>query len=330
MEQENVRLFKGQHCETTATGTLLNQLGLELSEPMLFGLGEGLGFVYWNSKQMSFPFLGGRVKPDQLTKSLSQNLNLVYQPSETTSTTRAWETVRSTIDSGKLVGLKLDSFYLEYFSKPIHFAGHYVAIHDYDEKFAYLVDTLQQGGYVRTSLESLSAARNATGPMSSRNLSYTIELPADPVHRENAILVAIRNNCQDFLNPPILNLGYKGIRKASLELKKHFETTSDVENDFCTLAMVMEKAGTGGALFRNLYRDFLFESYEIIGIEVLRLAGNAYADIAKKWSIVSDLFDKAGRSKERTFIEEAGRLLVDISMEEEKAMQNLSTLPERI
>ena len=41
----DVKPFVGQHCETTATGTLLNQLGIELSEPMLFGLGEGLGFV---------------------------------------------------------------------------------------------------------------------------------------------------------------------------------------------------------------------------------------------------------------------------------------------
>ncbi|MFS0489751.1 BtrH N-terminal domain-containing protein [Leadbetterella byssophila] len=33
--------FVAQHGETTATGTLLNQLGYESSEPMLFG--EGLG-----------------------------------------------------------------------------------------------------------------------------------------------------------------------------------------------------------------------------------------------------------------------------------------------
>ena len=81
MNRRNIKIFKGQHCETTATGTLLNQIRLELSEPMLFGLGEGLGFVYWNLKQMSFPFLGGRVKPDELTK----NLGLMYNPTETSS-----------------------------------------------------------------------------------------------------------------------------------------------------------------------------------------------------------------------------------------------------
>ena len=37
--------FIGQHCETTATGTLLKQLGIELSEPILCGLGEGIGII---------------------------------------------------------------------------------------------------------------------------------------------------------------------------------------------------------------------------------------------------------------------------------------------
>jgi len=35
-----------QHCETTALGVLLRHEGLDLSEPMLFGLGSGLSFVY--------------------------------------------------------------------------------------------------------------------------------------------------------------------------------------------------------------------------------------------------------------------------------------------
>ena len=34
--------------------------------------------------------------------------------------------------------------------------------------------------------------------------------------------------------------------------------------------MLMERAGTGGALFRNLYRDFLKESYELLKLDVLK------------------------------------------------------------
>lgn len=40
---KNIKPFEGQHCETTATGTLLKQIDSNLSEPMLFGIGKGMG-----------------------------------------------------------------------------------------------------------------------------------------------------------------------------------------------------------------------------------------------------------------------------------------------
>ena len=82
---QNIQPFIGQHCETTATGTLLKQIDIELSEPMLFGLGEGLSFIYWNMKMMDFPFIGGRVKPDLLTENICRNLHLTLDVAETSS-----------------------------------------------------------------------------------------------------------------------------------------------------------------------------------------------------------------------------------------------------
>ena len=49
---DNFSPFSGHHCETTATGSLLKYLGIEISEAMLFGIGEGLGFIYWDMKNM--------------------------------------------------------------------------------------------------------------------------------------------------------------------------------------------------------------------------------------------------------------------------------------
>jgi hypothetical protein len=76
MTIKDFKPFKGQHCETTATGSLLIKSVLELSEPMLFGIGEGLSYIFWNMKIMDFPFIGGRVKPDVLTENICRNLNL--------------------------------------------------------------------------------------------------------------------------------------------------------------------------------------------------------------------------------------------------------------
>ena len=88
---ENFSPFTGKHCETTATGSLLKQIGIELSEPMLFGIGEGLGFIFWNMKTMDLPFIGGRIKPDVLTENICRNLDLRLEVSETSSVKKAWE-----------------------------------------------------------------------------------------------------------------------------------------------------------------------------------------------------------------------------------------------
>ena len=141
----DIKPFIGKHCESTTAGTLLGQLGIELSEPLLFGLGQGIGFVIWNMKGMDFPFMGGRIKPDLLTRNIAGNLDLTLTFKETSSQRKAWREVKYLLDNGKAVGLKLDCFHLEYFTNPIHFAGHYVTIVGYDDKNAYLVDTAQQG-----------------------------------------------------------------------------------------------------------------------------------------------------------------------------------------
>lgn len=103
---DNFKPFIGQHCETTATGSLLKQLGIELSEPLLFSIGEGLGFIFWNMRIMDFPFIGGRVKPDALTENICRNLNLHLEAKETSSIKKAWENVTEYIDQGMAVGLE--------------------------------------------------------------------------------------------------------------------------------------------------------------------------------------------------------------------------------
>lgn len=323
---ENIDPFIGQHCESTATGTLLNQIGVELSEPMIFGLGEGLGFLFWRMKTMDFPFMGGRVKTDLLTENLCKHLNLNLEVMETSSIKKAWKNAADYIDQGKVVGLKLDCYHLDYFSDKIHFAGHYAAMYGYDSEYAYLVDTDQQGGMVKTSLKNLELARNEKGPMSSKNLSYTITKNSDDLDLSTAITKAIRANAESFLNPPIKNFTYRGILKASVEIKKWFKNSKDVKGDFQTTAMLMERAGTGGSLFRNLYRDFLKEAAEILKSDELMEVQKDFIGIAKKWKTVSDLFHTAGETDDIDYINQASDILVDLSKLEKEAMEQLGKI----
>ena len=321
MKKIDIQPYLGQHCETTTTGTLLKQLNIHLSEPMLFGLGEGLGFIYWNMKRMDFPFIGGRIKTDHLTANICNNLDLKLDIQETSSIKKAWNQAKMHIDNGQVVGLKLDCYHLEYFTNKIHFAGHYAALIGYDEHDAYLVDTAQQGGVVRTSLESLALARNEKGPMSSRNLNFTISGKADLNKLSTILRGCIERNAIAMLNPPIKNFGCKGMDKASVKILEWYHQSKDPAHDFATLGMIMERAGTGGALFRNLYRDFLLEASEICDSKLYYKMYQHYIEIAKLWSEVSSRFEMMNQDPKLTLIEESAHILKQLSRMEEECLR---------
>jgi hypothetical protein len=319
---KNFAPFYGQHCETTAVGNLLKNCGLILSEPMLFGIGEGLGFIYWDSKQMGFPFLGGRCKQDTLTEKIVKNLNLNMEICQTTSKVKAWEIVKSKIDLGIPVGLKLDCYYLDYFTNKVHFAGHYVTIYGYDNEFAYLVDTAQQGSTVKTRLLSLAEARSAKGPMSSANRSFTIT-GTEIFNLKDAIMSAIYNNAKEYLNPPIQNISFKGIRKTAKMIGNWFERPG-MTPELVTLAgTLMEKGGTGGGLFRNMYRDFLKECDELYPDLELNSSYKKFCTIAQMWTDVSNMICIAGENLDVEKLKVTSHILLEIASMEEEAMTQI-------
>ncbi|EFE64997.1 conserved hypothetical protein [Streptomyces viridosporus ATCC 14672] len=323
---EDIDVRGMQHCETTALGVLLRHEGIDLSEPMLFGLGSGLSFIYWDSKAMGFPFLGGRVKPFELTRNLAAALGLELLIRETTSPRKAWQNVMAPIDAGRPVGLQLDSYHLDYFSTKVHFGGHVVAMYGYDEQNAYLVDTDPQGGAVSTSLAGLARARAEHGPMTAKHRSFTITVPSDPTPPPNRIIPAIKTCADAFLNPPIANLGHRGIEKTAKQVPKWLQRSSSPQDDLPRAAVLMERAGTGGALFRNLYRDFLAECAQSIDSNHLRTGHTLYTEAAALWTQVAALIATAGASGDAQNLVQAGSLLHELSRIERDAMRALSRL----
>ncbi|MFD3698891.1 BtrH N-terminal domain-containing protein [Streptomyces sp. NPDC058646] len=315
-----------QHCETTALGVLLRHEGLDLSEPMLFGLGSGLSFIYWDSKAMGFPFLGGRVKPFELTRNLAAALGLELHVAETTSPRKAWQNVMAPIAAGRPVGLQLDSYHLDHFSSKVHFGGHIVAMYGYDGQDAYLVDTAAQGGAVTTGLAALARARAERGPMTARHRSFTLTAPSSIRSPQDRIVPAIKACADAFLHPPIANLGHRGIEKTARQVPKWLQRSDSPREDLPRAAVLMEKAGTGGALFRNLYRDFLAECAQLTDSSCLRTGHSLYAEAATLWTQVAVLVTTAGETGEAKHLVEAGSLLHELARVERDAMQALSRL----
>ncbi|RSM80795.1 lantibiotic ABC transporter [Amycolatopsis sp. WAC 01375] len=316
----------GEHCETSTLHVLLRHAGIELSEPMLFGLGEGLGFIYWDGKNLPFPFLGGRSKPFEITRKLTDRLGLTLRVKETTSARTAWRNVAEEIDAGAPVGLQLDSYHLEYFTSKVHFGGHFAALYGYDQETAFLVDTAQQGGSVSTSLESLERARGEKGPMTAKNRSFTLRADEPLKPLSDVLRDAVRANAAEFLAPPIANLGYRGIGKAAVQVRKWLDRGSDPARDLPQAAVLMERAGTGGALFRRIYRDFLEECTAFVDDAGLRTAYEKYREIAPLWTEVAHLFTRAGETGDARHLADASAVLSELAQREREAMTALATV----
>jgi hypothetical protein len=319
--------FVGQHCETVATGTLLQSAGIRLSEPMLFGLGEGLGFVMLNLKSLPLPFVGGRSRPFALTEALCRNLGVDCHARESSSKPNAWKTLAAALEAGQPVGLQLDCFHLPYFTQPIHFAGHFVAAYGVEGDAVLLVDTEPQGTLQRVPRAALEKARFEKGPMSARARSWTITSGRTSPKLPAAVRKAIRANARAYLAPPFSGASYLGIEKLADSLPSWRRIAKQPAEDFALASLLMERAGTGGALFRNFYRDFLDESREHLpkARTVLDAGHGLFAEAATAWSAIAKLLAAAARGTESA-LSEAGVICRRIAGLELQAMKTLARI----
>ena len=316
------RTFDAVHCETAATKSLLLHNHFQISEPMMLGLSQGFGFIYWKMNFMNLPFIGGRAKPFELSRVFSENLNIEIEERQTASKKKAWLNVEQFIDLGIPVGLQVDCYHLEHFQHGFHFAGHFISVYGYDSNYAYIFDT---GKKYKVSLENLEKARFEKGVMAAKARSYSIRKVKDTTSIESVIPKAVQAIATDFLNPPLKCFGYYGILKLGSEMLKWLGSTPNPRRDLNDQADLMENGGTGGrAIFRNLFRDFLYESLEFLpGNSQIKSAADLYKQAALNWSKIASLIKKAGDRCEQSFIREASDLCKITAEIEKEAMESL-------
>jgi hypothetical protein len=318
--------YVGKHCESTTLVNLLRRQEIELSESLVFGIAGGLSFIYWRTKQMPTPFVGGRIKPDTLSANLAEALNLRLSVHETSSVKRAREQLLEELESGTVVGLKLDRYFLDYSTDDFRFAAHYVACvgHD-DDRFA-LVETQPLGLQWATG-ESLTTARNARGPMSSRNRAFTLTRQKGGLpDLGEAARKGIRMAAETFLNPPISNFGFKGMHKVADLMPQWLDDLESPAVGLPEISTIMEDAGTGGGLFRAMWAEFLAETAELTGVDAFRETSDAYREVSRKWTAVAGLLQEAGAESSHESLHSASKLVHEAAEEERQLMGRLMGL----
>lgn len=159
--------------------------------------------------------------------------------------------------------------------------------------------------------------------MSSKNRSFTIARGNELPNLKDVVISAIYNNAYAYLNPPIQNISFKGIRKTAKVIGSWFERPDMTPELIIQAGTLMEKAGTGGALFRNMYRDFLKECNKLYPDLKLNEPYKKFCTIAEMWTEVSKLICKAGENSSEQYLKEASQILLEIASLEEEAMKML-------
>ncbi len=316
--------YIGEHCESSTLVNMLRSRQMYLSEPMVFGLGRGLSYLYWHSKQMPGPFLGGRVKPDHLMRNATAALGLDLEELETTSATKAEKHLIAALEAGEVVGLKLDRYFLGYAPEDYHFAAHYVACIGYDGDHFTVAETSSLGVQT-TSRRRMTEARSAKGPMSSKSLCFRLVGGSyDESQLPDACTYALRATARDLLNPPITNMGFKGIRKTGVLMRTWSETLNDPATAVRRIGMSMEEGGTGGGFFRKLWAQFLEQAASVTGNAELGQLAIRYHQMAERWTEVANLLRSVDDDKLLpSTLEQTATLVDELATKEEEAARDL-------
>jgi hypothetical protein len=289
----------GKNCQTSSMVRLMNHLGHEISEPMLVGISAGMGFIYWFMKMMPYPIVGGMNRSDcrkfpGILGKAAKRLGGDFESILTKSVKKAHLFLKDTLKQGQPGLVCVDMAYLDHLltGEDDHFGEHNFLVYGIDEpnNKAYISDRFH--GTAEMELTQLQKARASEyPPFPAMNQMVRFRFPETLTPVEEIIPDAIRENADALLNPPISNVGVKGILRWGKELPKYPKMFPDSRNLVHALMMhyiYIETGGSGGGIFRQIYADFLQEAGELMNNEPMLEASEDFTEIAKLWRDVAD------------------------------------------
>ncbi|EGD33405.1 hypothetical protein HMPREF9071_1900 [Capnocytophaga sp. oral taxon 338 str. F0234] len=274
------------HCENGVASNLLKYYGLDISEPMVFGIGSGLLFFYFPwIKVNQAPVISYRTMPGQIFSKVAKRLGFQIKRQKFSSKATAQRVLDQTLQKGIPVGLQVGVFHLPYFPDQyrFHFNAHNLVV--YGKKGdTYLISDPVIEHPTQLSSQELEKVRFAKGVLSPKgHIYYPTHLP-ESFSLEKAIVQGIKNTCNWMLSPiPIV--GVKAIERVSKDILKWQKKLGNKTTNHYLVQMIrmQEEIGTGGGGFRFIYGAFLQEASEILKNERLKELSQEITQIGDLW-----------------------------------------------
>jgi len=275
------------HCETGVVATLLRHHGLEISEPMIFGLTSGLMFAFLPFVKMmgGMPVVAYRIMPKSIIRGIQKQLGAKFETRSYKDEDRAMKELDEMMMSKKIVGLQASLFWLPFIPQEmrVQFNAHNIVAFG-KENGDYWVGDIFLEQPSRIAPRDLQNARFAKGVMAPKGFVYYPTYIPEKVDIDPLILKAIRKTSRTMLGAPP-PCGVRGIFYLAryLENLKGRRDEKYIRFLLGHIAQMQEETGSGGGGFRYMYAAFLQEAYMRLQLPVLQEASQQMMACGHLW-----------------------------------------------
>lgn len=286
----NFQHLQSAHCENGVTRSLLNNIGItQITEPLAFGMGAGLFFVYIPLLKINNgPVIAFRVMPGLIFKRVCKALGIHVTRRKFNSKEKAKEFLDARLESGHPAGCQVGVYYLSYFPKEyrFHFNAHNLIVYGKKDDQYLISDPVMEHPTTLSSYQ-LERVRFAKGALAPRGQIYfpQAETSISNEQIKKAIIHGIKKNARSMLQPFAPIAGVKGIRFIGKKIKKWRKQLGDQKAGLylAQLVRMQEEIGTGGGGFRYIYAAFLQEAYAYIPKEELLKISTLFTKAGDLW-----------------------------------------------
>jgi len=274
------------HCENGVVSNLLKHNGHDISEPMVFGIGSGLFFVYIPFLKVNYaPVISFRPMPGLIFKRFSKRLKIKVKHYKFRDEKKAQIALDAELKNNNPVGLQVGVYNLTYFPDEyrFHFNAHNMVVYGKNDDTYLISDPVMEKVTTLTEKE-LGKVRFAKGAFAPKgHMYYPINYP-EKLELEKAIKKGIKSTCRDML-APIPIVGVKGIRKVARLIRKWpIKLGVKKANHYLgQIVRMQEEIGTGGGGFRFIYGAFLEEASVILNNPKLKELSYEITEIGDLW-----------------------------------------------
>ena len=167
--------LQAAHCENGVTTSLLQHYGVhQITEPLAFGIGSGLFFIYIPFMKVNDgPAISFRTMPGMIFKRTCKSLNIPILRKKFSSKENAQQALDNRLAEGNPAACQVGVFYLPYFPKEyrFHFNAHNLIVVGKEGDNYLISDPIMETITTMTSYE-LERVRFARGPLAPRGQLY--------------------------------------------------------------------------------------------------------------------------------------------------------------